>query len=408
MNFPISDRREGERDAHAAPRVKGGRPLRFLAAALGAWVVMRIMVLSPYAAGVLSPGESGSLQRPTVVAGTRHDRQASLTARAVGIAATDHRRAAANANANAALAAARRPDRRGTPPRPPYGTIGHGPHASRSHARAASVLAAVILNAGARAVDVRTTLAADRDAQVAMDVQPDLALDRQGRIAMLPPLGPAAIGATRATSHAPLSVSSWLLARGGASGTVSGGQLGASQAGVRAVYGIDPSRRLGLTARLAAPFKGRGREAALGIEWRPTRWPVRLIAEQRFVLDGGRGGPTVGVIAGYGPAEIAPGARIETYGQAGAIMRDGVEGFVDGAARVTHGVAERGRLRLDAGVGAWVSAQRGATRGDLGPSLGLAAPLGRRSVRLALDWRQRIAGTARPGSGPALSVGSDF
>ncbi|MBD8698522.1 hypothetical protein IFT54_01705 [Sphingomonas sp. CFBP 13714] len=216
------------------------------------------------------------------------------------------------------------------------------------------------------------------------------------------------MGASRATLHPPLSVSSWLLARGGASGTVSGGQLGASQAGVRVVYAVDAVPRLGLTARVAAPLEGRGREAALGIEWRPTRWPVRLIAEQRFVLDGGRGGPTVGVIAGYGPAEIAPGARIETYGQAGAIMRDGVEGFVDGAARVTHGVAERGRLRLDAGVGAWVSAQRGATRGDLGPSLGLAVPLGRRSVRLALDWRQRIAGTARPGSGPALSVGSDF
>ncbi len=405
MNFPIFDHREGERDAHAAPRVKGGRPLRFLAAALGAWVVMRILVLSPYAAGVLSPGGSGSLQRPTVVAGTRHDRQASPAARAVGIAATDHRRAAANANA--ALAAARRPDRR-VPPQPPDDTIGHGPRASPGHARAAPVLAAVILNARARPADVRARHAADRDVEFTMDVQPDLASDRQGRIAMLPPLGPAAIGATRATSHAPLSVSGWLLARGGASGTVSGGQLGASQAGVRAVYGIDPSRRLGLTARLAAPLEGRGRETALGIEWRPTRWPVRLIAEQRFVLDGGRGGPTVGVIAGYGPAEIAPGARIETYGQAGAIVRDGVEGFVDAAARVTHGVAERGGLRLDAGVGAWVSAQRGAARGDLGPSLGLALPLGRRSVRLALDWRQRIAGTARPGSGPALSVGSDF
>lgn len=405
MNFPISDHREGERDAHAAPRVKGGRPLRFLAAALGAWVVMRILVLSPYAAGVLTPGGSGSQQRPNVAAGTRHDRQSSLTARAVGIAAIDHHRAAANANA--ALAAARRPDRR-VSPQPPDDTIGHGPRASPGHARAAPVLAAVILNARARPADVRARHAADRDVEFTMDVQPDLALDRQGRIAMLPPLGPAAIGATRATAHARLSVSSWLLARGGASGTVSGGQLGASQAGVRAVYGIDPSRRLGLTARLAAPLEGRGREAALGIEWRPTRGPVRLIAEQRFVLDGGRGGPTVGVIAGYGPAEIAPGARIETYGQAGAIMRDGVEGFVDAAARLTHGVAERGGLRLDAGVGAWVSAQRGATRGDLGPSLGLALPLGRRSVRLALDWRQRIAGTARPGSGPALSVGSDF
>jgi hypothetical protein len=29
-------------------------------------------------------------------------------------------------------------------------------------------------------------------------------------------------------------------------------------------------------------------------------------------------------------------------------------------------------------------------------------------VRLSIDWRQRIAGRARPGSGPALSIGSDF
>ncbi|MEG8027861.1 hypothetical protein [Sphingomonas aerolata] len=187
MNFPISDHREGERDAHAAPRVKGGRPLRFLAAALGAWVVMRIMVLSPYAAGVLSPGESGSLQRPTVAAGRRHDRQASLTARAVGIAATDHHRAAANANANAVLAAAARsPDRRVTPPRPPYRTIGHGARASPGHAPAASVLAVIVTKPRAPAADVRVTFAADRDVEFGMNVQPDLAPDRQGRIAMLP------------------------------------------------------------------------------------------------------------------------------------------------------------------------------------------------------------------------------
>lgn len=213
-----------------------------------------------------------------------------------------------------------------------------------------------------------------------------------------------------------LTASVWLLARGGPAGTLSGGQLGASQAGIRVTYALGESRRFALAARLAAPLAGRGREAALGVEWQPTRWPVRFIAEQRFVLDGGHGGPTLGVIGGYGPAEIAPGVRFETYAQAGAIARartgdaiaGRIEGFVDAAARLTHPIATLGRSRFDGGVGAWASAQRGAERLDIGPTLGLALPIQAKSFRLSLDWRERIGGAARPGSGPALSIGTDF
>jgi len=103
-----------------------------------------------------------------------------------------------------------------------------------------------------------------------------------------------------------VAASAWLLARGGPAGTLSGGQLGASQAGLRITYALGEARKVSLAARLAAPLEGRGREAAVGLEWQPTRLPVRFVAEQRFVLDGGRGGPTLGVIAGYGPGEIAP------------------------------------------------------------------------------------------------------
>ena len=53
-------------------------------------------------------------------------------------------------------------------------------------------------------------------------------------------------------------------------------------------------------------------------------------------------------------------------------------------------------------------AQRGAARVDIGPSAGLVVPVGASAVRVTLDWRQRIAGDAAPGSGPALSIGSDF
>jgi hypothetical protein len=205
-----------------------------------------------------------------------------------------------------------------------------------------------------------------------------------------------------------LNGSAWLLVRGGPAGTVSGGQLGASQAGLRITYAIDAARRFALSARVAAPLEGRGREAAVGIEWQPTRMPIRLIVEHRFVLDGGRNGPTIGVLGGYGPADIVPGVRLETYGQAGAIARDGLQTFVDASARLTHPLGTVATARLDIGIGTWASAQRAAERFDIGPSVVATLPIAHKSLRLTLDWRERIAGGARPGSGPALSIGSDF
>lgn len=211
-----------------------------------------------------------------------------------------------------------------------------------------------------------------------------------------------------ARSPSRLSGSAWLLARGGPAGTVSGGQLGASQGGLRLVYALGSRRKVALVARVATPLEGAGREAALGIEWQPTRLPIRLVAEHRFALDGGRGGPTIGVIAGYGPTDIASGIRLEAYGQAGGIARDGIEGFVDASARLTHPLGKLAGTTVDIGVGAWGSAQRDAERFDIGPSIIATLPVARKTIRLSLDWRERIAGGARPGSGPALSIGSDF
>jgi hypothetical protein len=205
-----------------------------------------------------------------------------------------------------------------------------------------------------------------------------------------------------------LSGSAWLLARGGPAGTVSGGQLGASQGGLRLAYAIGSRRKFALVARVATPLEGVGREAALGIEWQPTRLPIRLVAEQRFALDGGRGGPTLGIIAGYGPTNVASGIRLEAYGQAGAIARDGIEGFVDVSARLTHPLGTLAGAKVDIGCGVWVSAQRDAERFDVGPSIVAMLPVASKTIRLTLDWRERVSGGARPGSGPALSIGSDF
>lgn len=207
-----------------------------------------------------------------------------------------------------------------------------------------------------------------------------------------------------------LSGSAWLVARGGGGlgGSLGGGQLGGSQAGVRLAYALNSGRSLALATRLSSPLGAGSRELALGLEWQPTRLPLRLVTEQRIAIDGGRGGPMIGIVGGAGPVAIGAGFVAEGYGQAGWIARDGGEGFADGAARVARGVATLGVVPVQLGGGIWGAAQKGTARLDLGPSLSAAVPVGSRRVRVSLDWRQRVAGNARPGSGLVLTLGGDF
>lgn len=203
--------------------------------------------------------------------------------------------------------------------------------------------------------------------------------------------------------------SSWLVLRPGRGlgAAPAASQLGGSQYGVRLAYGLGPARRLAAYARLAGPLHGAGAEAAIGVEWQPARAPVRLSIEHRFGLDGIRGGPGAGVVAGLDRG-IAPGLRLEAYGQAGMILRAERAPYADGAVRFAGEVAHGRRSTLALGVGAWGAAQREGQRLDIGPSLVAAVPIGAVRARLALDWRQRVAGDARPGSGLAFTLGSDF
>jgi hypothetical protein len=215
------------------------------------------------------------------------------------------------------------------------------------------------------------------------------------------------------TARAPLdrwSASAWFVLRDGrgiAPG-LGGGQLGGSQAGLRIAYAVGDGRRVAIVARVASPLRGPGREAAIGFEWRPTKFPGRLVAEYRVALDGGGSGPAAGIIAGTGPAPLALGFDLETYGQAGIVRRRRDEPFAEGAARLSRTIATLGGAKLDLGVGSWGGAQRGVQRLDIGPSLGVRVPVAGKAIRMSLDWRQRVAGNARPGSGPVLVIGSDF
>lgn len=199
------------------------------------------------------------------------------------------------------------------------------------------------------------------------------------------------------------SLGMWIVARsGGAAGTAPGGQIGGGQAGMRGAWRISSRHRIAAYGRLAAPLSGRGREAALGIEWQPVHAPVRLMVERRFGFDGDPDGTGLGAIAGI-DAEWR-GFRLEAYGQAGAVLRRRADPYADGAMRGTHVLDPAGAARIGLGAGVWGAAQRDAQRLDIGPSATLAV----RNLRFALDWRQRIAGEARPESGVALTMGADF
>jgi hypothetical protein len=185
-------------------------------------------------------------------------------------------------------------------------------------------------------------------------------------------------------------------------------QLGGSQAGARLTYAIDQARRLSVAGRFSSALESRQSEAAIGLDWQPTSLPVHLVAEQRIGVDRARGGPALGLIGGFGPVPLTSWLLLDGYAQGGGIARDGIEGYVDGAMRVSYSLAKLGPARIDLGLGAWGAAQRGASRIDAGPWLSTALPVAGRSLRLSIEWRQRLAGRAEPTSGPALTIGTDF
>lgn len=206
--------------------------------------------------------------------------------------------------------------------------------------------------------------------------------------------------------------SAWLLYRngGGGSGLAPVGQLGGSQAGARLWRDLAPISgvlRFGANARLSAALRGTAqREAALGLGLRlGGKVPVELVAENRFGIEKrGRDAVALYAATGVDDLKLPLGVRLSGYGQAGMVGLKRRDGFVDGSVRAEREILTGVRL----GFTGWGAAQPGLSRVDVGPSLALRAePLGR-PMRISLEWRQRVAGDARPGSGPSLTIGTDF
>lgn len=201
------------------------------------------------------------------------------------------------------------------------------------------------------------------------------------------------------------SVSAWMLVRRdrGGSALAPGGTLGGSQAGARISYQL--SGGLALSARASLPLRrAAAAEAAAGLDWRPVAsLPLNILAERRQALGGEGRSAFALTLYGGGGLKLPHGLRLDGYGQAGMVGTKARDLFVDGAVRVSAPVGP-----LEVGVGARGAAQPGAARLDAGPGLAWRLPLRGAAVRIEADWRFRIAGAAAPGSGPALTLVTEF
>lgn len=195
--------------------------------------------------------------------------------------------------------------------------------------------------------------------------------------------------------------------------SIANGQYGGSQAGAILSYRISnrPVPEIAAYTRLStalAPLSQQ--EVALGMRIRPvSSLPLALHAEQRFGTGSGvESGTALYLTGGSGPDQIVEKFALETYVQAGYVLGPNETHFFDGSAVLQRPVVELGQTKLAIGSGVWAGGQRDISRIDVGPRAALTVPLGTVSARIAVDWRLRVAGNARPESGAAITVSTGF
>lgn len=210
------------------------------------------------------------------------------------------------------------------------------------------------------------------------------------------------------------STSAWLYFRDGSGaaprGIGSSSELGGSQGGARLAYGFGSTGRLRAYARgTLALDRPRQREAAFGLAFAPlAHLPIDVAVEQR-VAAGREGRTALAAMVSGGVSEVGlpMGFRLDAYAQAGVVGARRRDFFADGALVVDRGLG-RDDASLRLGALAAGAVQPDAARVDVGPRLTLRLPDVGQGSRIALDWRQRVAGDARPTSGLALTLAADF
>lgn len=248
-----------------------------------------------------------------------------------------------------------------------------------------------------------------------------------GRGVLAPPLAAQPPGAFAPPRAAGAARDRWLLdlwgfyRRSAAPALAAGqGQYGGRQAGAVVQYRLAPDSRHDPRAYLRATIDGDGPVLASGVSARPLAGlPVSGFAEQRLHLaasaKGARHQSVIGAVTQLPPIALPAGASAEIYGQAGYAHGRQSTPFFDGQIIMERPLAtgENGTA-LHVGAGAWAGGQDDAARLDIGPRLSLRLKLAasqgpvKGHARLALDWRQRVAGNAAPDNGLALTLSGSF
>lgn len=206
----------------------------------------------------------------------------------------------------------------------------------------------------------------------------------------------------------------WMYLREGSASTsvAPNGQLGGSQAGLRATWRLTrdiSDITLAASMRLSRPIAmAEGGEGAVGLEINaPPHFPVRLMAERRIRLEqGGRNAWSLSAASGVDTQLDDPHWRVETYAQAGIVGARRRDGFVDGAVRVSRRIGPDETMA--AGVGLWGSVQPGVERIDVGPYLAGVLASGAAPIRWEVALRARVLGEARPATGLTFTLSGGF
>jgi len=129
--------------------------------------------------------------------------------------------------------------------------------------------------------------------------------------------------------------------------------------------------------------------------------------ERRVALDSdARNAFALFAAGGLNPTEIAPALIAQGYAQAGVVGFSRRDLFADGRVSLGRGLDRQNRIV--AGVSLSGGAQPGVSRIDAGPMIEMRLPIKNNNTRLIIEWRQRVAGRARPGSGISATLASDF
>lgn len=206
-----------------------------------------------------------------------------------------------------------------------------------------------------------------------------------------------------------VQLAAWALLRSqqagvaGSQSLASGGQLGGSQAGARLMYNFTP--QISAVLRSTSQVGRRGGEIAGGVRIQPVRaLPLWFTAERRQQIGqygGGRSAFALFFEGGLYGRPMPLHLLLDAYLQSGVVGLRSRDTFVDGAMTLTRPVYKQ----FSAGAGVWGGAQPGVYRVDVGPRVTMRV---RNNLKVHIDWRQRVAGNAAPGSGPAVTLAGDF